>query len=61
MFFLFFRFQLEKTLAFKEEQTLEKDLILDQVSRLVSRVNARVDTGKADTVGLAKKVKSSDI
>ena len=40
---------------------MEKDLILDQVSRLVSRVNARVDTGKVDTVGLAKKVKSSDI
>jgi len=48
--------ELEKRLAFKEEQVLEKDLVFDQVNRLVGRIHAKSDCGKNDTVALAKKV-----
>ncbi|XP_072181857.1 coiled-coil domain-containing protein 146-like [Diadema setosum] len=47
---------LEIRLAEKEEQLLEKDLIFEQVTRLAERVNNRVNTGKDDTLALAKKV-----
>ena len=40
----------------KEEQSLEKDLILEQVSRLIERLSTRADAGKDDTLSLAKKV-----
>ncbi|XP_072026353.1 coiled-coil domain-containing protein 146-like [Amphiura filiformis] len=47
---------LEIRLAEKEEQLLEKDLIFEQVTRLSERVKSKVDTGKEDTLQLAKKV-----
>ena len=40
----------------KEEQSLEKDLILEQVHRLIERLSTKVDAGKDDTLALAKKV-----
>ena len=49
-------FQLEQRLSVKEEQSLEKDLILEQVSRLIERLSTKADAGKDDTLGLAKKV-----
>ncbi|CAF0766109.1 unnamed protein product [Adineta ricciae] len=48
--------QLEQRLSTKEEQSLEKDLILEQVSRLIERLSTRADAGKDDTLSLAKKV-----
>ncbi len=56
MFYKFF--QLEARLAMKEEQYLEKELILDQVSRLTERVAKLVRAGKDDTLALAKQVTS---
>ena len=35
---------------------LEKDLIFEQVCRLCERVRKRADSGKDDTLALAKKV-----
>jgi len=46
----------EVRLAEKEEQSLEKDLIYQQVCRLTDRVSAKVDADKDDTLLLAKKV-----
>ena len=43
-------------LAEKEESMLEKDLIFEQVCRLVDRVHKKADTGKSDTLHLAKNV-----
>ena len=43
-------------MAEKEEQLLEKELIFEQVGRLADRVKRRADTGKGDTLDLAKKV-----
>ena len=43
-------------MAEKEEQVLEKELIFEQVGRLADRVKKRADTGKGDTLDLAKKV-----
>ena len=43
-------------LANKEESLLEKDLIFDQVCRLAQRVQRKADSGKDDTLNLAKKV-----
>ena len=40
----------------KEEQSLEKDLILEQVTRLIERLSGKIDLGKDDTLALAKKV-----
>lgn len=40
----------------KEEQSLEKDLIVEQVTRLIERLSTKVDAGKDDTLALAKKV-----
>lgn len=48
--------QLEARLAEKEEQMLEKDLIFEQVNRLVDRVKNKAEGGKEDTLELAKKV-----
>ena len=48
--------QVEARLAEKEEQSLEKDLILQQVNRLVDRVSTQINDGKQDTLKLAKKV-----
>ena len=39
-----------------EEQCLEKELILEQVSRLTDRITSKVDSSKDDTLKLAKKV-----
>jgi len=47
----------EVRLADKEEQSLEKDLIYQQVCRLTDRVAAKVDADKDDTLLLAKKVR----
>lgn len=49
--------QLEIRLAEKEENLLEKELIFEQVTRLSDRAKKRADTGKDDTLDLAKKVK----
>ncbi|XP_064633168.1 coiled-coil domain-containing protein 146-like [Lineus longissimus] len=48
--------ELEVRLAEKEEQLLEKDLIFEQVTRLADRVKKKSDSGKDDTLSLAKKV-----
>lgn len=48
--------QLEARLAEKEEHLLEKDLIFEQVNRLVDRVKNKAEGGKEDTIELAKKV-----
>jgi hypothetical protein len=48
--------QLEEKLARVEEQSLEKDLILEQVNRLTERIQNKVATSKDDTLTLAKKV-----
>jgi len=48
--------QVEVRLANKEEQSLEKDMIYQQVCRLTDRVAAKVNAGKDDTLLLAKKV-----
>lgn len=48
--------ELESRLATKEEQILEKDLILQQVTRLAQRVEKKADSGKMDTLKLAKHV-----
>lgn len=47
---------LETRLAEKEEQLLEKDLIHEQVQRLVQRISNKAQAGKDDTLTLAKKV-----
>ncbi|KAL4226619.1 hypothetical protein ACF0H5_014602 [Mactra antiquata] len=47
---------LETRLAEKEENLLEKDLIFEQVNRLVGRVRNKAETGKDDTLDLAKRV-----
>ena len=49
-------FQLETRLAEKEENLLEKDLVLEQVTRLAGRVRGKAETGKEDTLDLAKRV-----
>jgi len=48
--------KVETRLADKEEQSLEKDLIYQQVCRLTDRVDAKVNADKDDTLLLAKKV-----
>lgn len=47
---------MEQRLSSKEEQSLEKDLILEQVQRLIERLSTKADAGKDDTLALAKKV-----
>jgi len=49
----------ESRLADKEEQSMEKSLILQQVSRLTERVSTQLSAGKQDTLQLAKKVMTS--
>ena len=48
--------ELELRLAEKEEKLLEKDLINEEVSRLAERTKAKAESGKDDTLALAKKV-----
>lgn len=48
--------ELETRLAEKEEQLLEKDLIFEQVERLVGRIRNKAEVGKDDTLNLAKSV-----
>jgi len=48
--------KVEIKLAAKEEQCLEKDLILEQVCRLTDRITNKVKNSKDDTLELAKKV-----
>ena len=48
--------ELELRLAEKEEKLLEKDLIYEEVSRLAERTKGKAETGKEDTLQLAKKV-----
>jgi hypothetical protein len=48
--------ELEVRLAEKEESMLEKDLVFEQVCRLVDRIRAKADSGKDDTLKLAKNV-----
>lgn len=52
------KLQLEEKLAKVEEKCLEKDLILEQVSRLTDRIESKVDSSKDDTLKLAKKINS---
>ena len=54
-------FQLETRLSEKEESLLEKDLVFEQVTRLVGRVRNKAETGKDDTLDLAKKVGSPSL
>lgn len=49
-------YQLESRLAEKEERLLEKDLIFEQVERLVARTGNKAKVGKDDTLNLAKSV-----
>ncbi|XP_065829592.1 coiled-coil domain-containing protein 146-like [Oscarella lobularis] len=46
----------EIRLADKEEQLLEKELVLEEVQRLCERAKKKADLGKADTLAVAKKV-----
>ena len=48
--------ELEIRLAEKEEKLLEKDLIYEEVTRLADRTKRRAESGKTDTLELAKKV-----
>ncbi|CAL1531513.1 unnamed protein product [Lymnaea stagnalis] len=48
--------ELELRLAEKEEHLLEKDLIFEQVERLVARISSKAQAGKDDTLNLAKSV-----
>ena len=57
MYTWFCHFQLEVRLADKEEQMLEKDLIFEQVVRLSDRVKKKAESGKNDTLNLAKNVR----
>jgi len=47
---------LEIKLAEKEEKLLEMELVFDQSQRLVDKLEEKVDSGKSDSLGLAKKV-----
>nr|XP_032827245.1 coiled-coil domain-containing protein 146-like [Petromyzon marinus] len=48
--------ELEEQLAHKEEQLLEKQLVLEQVSRLAERADAQAREGHNDTLSLAGKM-----
>ncbi|XP_069765802.1 coiled-coil domain-containing protein 146 isoform X3 [Narcine bancroftii] len=48
--------EMELKLVGKEEQSLEKDLVLEQVTRLNERISIKAMNGKQDTLALAKKV-----
>ena len=43
-------------MADKEEQLMERELILQQVCRLTDRLNTHVSASKDDTLNIAKKV-----
>lgn len=47
---------MELRLAEKEEKLLEKALIFEEVNRLSERTKKKAETGKEDTLTLAKKV-----
>ncbi|XP_060770257.1 coiled-coil domain-containing protein 146 isoform X1 [Neoarius graeffei] len=48
--------QLEVQLAAKEAELLEKELIYEQVTRLSEHIRTKADSGREDTLRLAKKV-----
>jgi len=48
--------KLEFRLAQKEEQLLEKELVHEQINRLVNKVKTKTNNGKEDTLSLAKNV-----
>ncbi|XP_050405069.2 coiled-coil domain-containing protein 146 [Patella vulgata] len=48
--------ELELRLAEAEEQLLEKALIYDQTNRIVNRIKGKAESGKEDTLSLAKNV-----
>lgn len=50
---------MELRLAEKEEKLLEKALIYEEVNRLSERTKKKAETGKEDTLNLAKKVSIS--
>ena len=52
--------ELEMRLADKEEKLLEKDLIYEEVTRLADRTKKKAESGKLDTLELAKKVGAND-
>lgn len=54
------RFQLESRLAQKEEQLLEKELVFEQINRLVVKVKNKSLSGKDNTLTFAKKVNECD-
>ena len=43
-------------MADKEEKLLEKELIYEEVTRLLDRTKRKAESGKDDTLKLAKKV-----
>jgi len=44
-------------LAQKEEQLLEKELVHEQINRLVNKVKSKTQNGREDTLTLAKSVR----
>ncbi|ESO92075.1 hypothetical protein LOTGIDRAFT_121573 [Lottia gigantea] len=48
--------ELELRLAETEEQLLEKALIFEQTNRIVGRIKGKAESGKEDTLNLAKNV-----
>ncbi|XP_068132313.1 coiled-coil domain-containing protein 146 [Hyperolius riggenbachi] len=48
--------ELELRLADKEERLLEKDFLYEQVSKLSERIRIKAESGKEDTLNLAKKM-----
>ncbi|XP_048355860.1 coiled-coil domain-containing protein 146 [Sphaerodactylus townsendi] len=48
--------KLELQLTQREEKLLEKDFIVEQVSRLTEKISIKVENGKEDTLILAKKM-----
>ena len=52
---------MELRLAEKEEKLLEKALIFEEVNRLSDRTKKKAETGKEDTLNLAKKVIRHDL
>lgn len=52
-----FSLQLEVELVQKEEKLLEADFLYEHVSRLTDRIRATAESGKQDTLLLAKRVR----
>ena len=47
-------------LAEKEEKLLEMELVFDQSQKLADKLEDKVEGGKSDSLGLAKKVYSDN-